>query len=158
MAFGVYPQYYPQQTYISQQQYPYYSPPMPDQLAQLRGGIQTQSQSMQQPEPSQSNSGVIWVQGEAGAKSYLVANGSTVLLMDSETNTFYIKSTDASGMPSMRIFDYTERATAKNAPPVTQEVTKQFATREELESISKRLEMLENKKKRSVTVDESVGQ
>lgn len=54
--------------------------------------------------------GMIWVQGEAGAKSYLVAAGQSVLLMDSEGSTFYIKSTDNSGMPMpLRIFDYKER-------------------------------------------------
>lgn len=158
MAFGMYPQYFPQQTYTPQQQYPYYSPPMPDQLAQLRAGMQSPAQQMPQQEQAQNSSGVIWVQGEAGAKSYLVANGANVLLMDSESNTFYLKSADASGMPSMRIFDYTERVNTKNSPPVTQTNVKQFATKEELESIAKRLEMLENKKKRGVTADESNGQ
>ena len=62
-----------------------------------------------QPAPPQS--GLQWVQGEAAAKAYLVAPNSSVLLMDSEKETFYIKSTDASGMPlPLRIFDYTERA------------------------------------------------
>ncbi|MDE5765335.1 MAG: hypothetical protein K2N49_02010 [Ruminococcus sp.] len=53
-------------------------------------------QAVQQPQNSNS---VIWVQGEAGAKSYLVAPGQTVWLMDSENLVFYIKSTDPSGMP-----------------------------------------------------------
>lgn len=54
--------------------------------------------------------GIVWVQGEAGAKSYMVGAGNSVLLMDSEKSTFYIKSTDASGMPlPLRIFDYSER-------------------------------------------------
>lgn len=56
------------------------------------------------------NNGIVWVQGEAGAKSYLVGAGNSVILMDSEDSTFYIKSTDASGMPlPLRTFDYTER-------------------------------------------------
>ena len=59
----------------------------------------------------QGNTGNInWVQGEAGAKSFLVAPGQSVLLMDSESNVFYIKSSDASGMPMpLRTFDYKER-------------------------------------------------
>lgn len=57
-----------------------------------------------------SNNGMVWVQGEAGAKSYLVGAGQSVLLMDAEGSTFYIKSTDASGMPMpLRVFDYKER-------------------------------------------------
>ena len=38
------------------------------------------------------DNGIIWVQGEAGAKSWAVAPGKSVMLMDSESNTFYIKS------------------------------------------------------------------
>lgn len=40
---------------------------------------------MQAQQPQQPQSGIQWVQGEAGAKSYLVAAGNTVMLMDSET-------------------------------------------------------------------------
>lgn len=40
----------------------------------------------------------------------MVAAGNTVLLMDSENQTFYLKSADPSGMPlPLRIFDYKER-------------------------------------------------
>ena len=60
-----------------------------------------------QPMAQQGNNGLIWVQGEAGAKSYLVAPGNTVMLMDSEGERFYLKSADASGMPMpLRIFEY----------------------------------------------------
>lgn len=62
---------------------------------------------------AQNNNGVIWVQGEAAAKSYLVAAGTSVLLMDSEAPIFYIKSTDTAGMPMpLRIFQYSEIAQA----------------------------------------------
>ena len=60
----------------------------------------------QQPQ----NNGINWVLGETAAKSYAVAPGQSMLLMDSESPVFYIKSTDQSGMPlPLRIFDYTER-------------------------------------------------
>ena len=73
---------------------------VPDNLAQLRNGQATQPPMAQpaMPQP-QSGNGLIWVQGEAGAKSYLVAANSTVMLMDSEADVFYLKSADASGMP-----------------------------------------------------------
>lgn len=54
-------------------------------------------------------SGIIWVQGEAAAKSYPVAPNATVQLWDSEAQTIYLKSADASGMPSMKVIDYTIR-------------------------------------------------
>ncbi len=62
------------------------------------------------PQPQQN--GIIWVQGEAGAKSYLVAPNTTVQLWDSENQVIYLKSADASGMPSMRVLDYTIRSEA----------------------------------------------
>ena len=101
-------------------QYPYYGtqPPMADNLAQLRmNANQMQSAVTQQPMPSQpmqqQSSQIIWVSGEAGAKSYLVAPGNTVMLLDAENSVFYLKSADASGMPlPLRIFDYKERNAA----------------------------------------------
>ena len=62
------------------------------------------------PQTQQQNNGINWVLGETAAKSYAVAPGQSMLLMDSESPVFYIKSTDQSGMPlPLRIFDYTER-------------------------------------------------
>lgn len=63
-------------------------------------------QQMSVAPQSQQTSGIIWVQGEAGAKSYLVAPNTTVQLWDSENQVIYLKSADASGMPSMKILDY----------------------------------------------------
>lgn len=80
---------------------------------------QYQPYAYQMPQTApQSQNGIIWVQGEAGAKSFIVANGQSVLLMDSENKSFYIKSTDNSGIPSLRIFDYTERNAVQNSPEV----------------------------------------
>lgn len=90
-------------TYYNNWQYnPTYTQPQYQQLTQP---VQNQSQPVQTPQ-----TGINWVQGEAGAKSFTVMAGQSVMLMDSENNVFYIKSTDASGMPlPLRIFDYTER-------------------------------------------------
>jgi hypothetical protein len=91
----------------------------------------------QQPQMTQqvNDTGILWVQGEAGAKSWAVAPGKSVMLMDSESNTFYIKSSDNSGMPMpLRIFDYNERTVQQTQPQVVQhnEIdTSQFVTREE---------------------------
>ena len=99
-------------------QYPYYGtqPPMADNLAQLRMNANQMQNAVTQPSmPSQpmqqQSSQIIWVSGEAGAKSYLVAPGNTVMLLDAENSVFYLKSADASGMPlPLRIFDYKERS------------------------------------------------
>ena len=119
--------------------YPYapqMTQPMPDQLAQLRGA-QPYAPMAQQPQQPQGG-GLIWVQGEAGAKSYLVAPGQSILLMDSERASFYLKTADASGVPAMRVFDYTERA-AHAAP---QQDAQQYATRAEVDEIKAQLSAL----------------
>ena len=73
-------------------------------------------QYQQAPQQQNNNGGLIWVSGEAGAKAYLVAPNNTVQLWDSENQTIYLKSADASGMPSMRILDYTIRSDAPKMP------------------------------------------
>ena len=127
-------------------QYPYYGaqPPMPDNLAQLRMNTNQMQSAVTQPsmppQPMQQQSSqIIWVSGEAGAKSYLVAPGNTVMLLDAENSVFYLKSADASGMPlPLRIFDYKERTTAAQQAfggVVTGEGVNldNFVTREEFE-------------------------
>ena len=75
--------------------------------------------------------GIVWVQGEAGAKSYLVGAGQSVLLMDSESSRFYIKSTDSSGMPMpLRTFEYKEvlaQQAASGSEYVTRDEFKKWA-------------------------------
>ena len=94
---------------------------------------------MQQPQP-QTGSGLIWVTGIEGAKSYLVAPNTTVMLMDSEGQRFYIKSSDQSGMPMpIRIFDYQEQ-TASTGDKMSQVET--YVTRKEFEELEKRIAKL----------------
>lgn len=86
----------------------------------------------------QQNGTPIWVQGEAGAKSYLVAPNSTVTLWDSESQTIYLKSADASGMPTMKVLDYTFREAQKPRESVQQSSPK-YATFEDLKVINGRI-------------------
>lgn len=72
-------------------------------------------QSVASPSPQQ---GINWVQGLAGAKAFMVAPGQTAFLMDSEGQTFYMKSADQSGMPTLRVFDFQERL--QQAPVASQ--------------------------------------
>lgn len=91
----------------------------------------------QQPMPQQQqNNGLIWVQGIEAMKSYPVQPGQSVLLMDSESNCFGIKTVDTSGMPlPLRVFDYKERTGQQTHPaPAPQVDTSVFITREEFES------------------------
>lgn len=133
-------QYFPQ--YQQPQYQPQVQPPM-DRLAQL------QAQQYQIPTAQivpQTNQGILWVQGEAGAKSYLVAPNTTVLLMDSESSKFYLKSTDGAGMPSLRTFEYSE--VSQNVPQAKQpeqiDLDGKYVTRAEYNALNdKYMEILE---------------
>jgi succinylarginine dihydrolase len=92
---------------------PYYQPPMADQLAQLRGAqYQPIPQQIPQVQPQQAQTGgqsMVWVSGEAEAMAYLVAPNSAVALWDSNAPTIYLKQADASGKPSIKVYDLVER-------------------------------------------------
>ena len=126
----------------------YYGQAMPDQLAQLRQNAYQQPMMGQTAQQTQGTPSIIWVQGEEGAKAYMVAAGNSVLLMDSENSAFYIKSTDASGMPlPLRVFDYKERTTAAKTPPQTaQQPGVEFVTRAEFDALAARCAALEKQK------------
>lgn len=93
----------------------------------------------QQNQQQVQNNNIIWVSGEAGAKSYLVAPNTTVQLWDSDENVIYLKSADASGMPSIKVLDYTVRETPENKNAVYSNKAI-YATKDEMEKEIKRLE------------------
>lgn len=101
-----------------------------------------QSPYMVQPQyqqPAQQNNGLLWVQGEAAAKSYLVAPNTSLALWDSEKQSIYIKSADASGMPSMKILDYTIRDNTQPSPDVN---TVNYATKDEIKALNDQINAL----------------
>ena len=101
-----------------------YQPMVPQYQAPV---MQTQQQAPQ--------NGLIWVQGEQAAKSYLVAPNSTVQLWDSEEKVIYLKSADASGMPSMKILDYTIRG-GESAQAVS---AAEYATKDDLKALEEKI-------------------
>lgn len=99
MAFGNYFGYQPQNMFNPQGA-------VPDMLNTFKSPYQPNTQN-----------GFIWVQGEAAAKSFLVAPNSTVTLWDSEKPLIYIKSADASGMPNIRTIEWKDYSPQEPAPP-----------------------------------------
>lgn len=113
--------------------------------------VQTPIQAQQQPQP-QMNNGIIWVQGEAAAKSYPIAPNSSVPLWDSEANVIYIKSADMSGMPSIKILDYTMRDVAPRAAEIQPQ--SDFATKDDISILEKEISSLKSKFERMSGGDE----
>ena len=133
-------------------QNPYYPQPMPDNLMQMR------QQQMMQPAPPPvpqnpvATGGVQWVSSEQEARGYLIAPNSAVALWDSSAPTVYLKQADASGKPTLKIYDLVERAeTAPNAP---QKQGAEFVTREEFDRLAALVGEIKGKKKRKVEDDE----
>ena len=121
----------------------YFQQPMPDQLAQLR---QNQFQQMQQPQQFQAQQNpptpsIVWVQSEQEALNYLVAPNSAVTLWDSNSPVVYLKQADASGKPSMKIYDLVERNSRPVQDPVAPAV--EYAPLSRLEALEAKLNALE---------------
>ena len=129
MPFTYQPQVY--------QPYPYYPQPVPDQLAQLR---QSQIPPQNQAAPS-----IVWVQSEQEALNYLVAPNSAVTLWDSNSPVVYFKQADASGKPSIKIYDLVERNSRPVQAPISPAV--EYATKDELAALAARLDALAAKEK-----------
>lgn len=116
---------------------------------------------MQTVPQQQVNQGLLWVSGEVGAKSYLVAPNSTVLLMDSDAQRFYLKSADNAGMPNLRIFEYTEVTNiSQNAPQALntdlKELDSKYVKREEYEGLKRQYESIMERIDSMVSNTESV--
>lgn len=133
---------------------PYYPQPMPDSLMQMRQMQQPQMQPMQQPVQQNpiAQGGVQWVNGEQEARGYLIAPNSAVALWDSSAPTVYLKQSDASGKPTLKIYDLVERAETPRTAP--QEKGVEFVTRKEFDALAALVGELKGKKKRKEADDD----
>ena len=134
--------------------YPYYGnpymPPMQDNLAQLR---QQQMQAIppipQNPLPQ---SGVQWVSGEQEARSWMVAPNAAVALWDSTAPTVYLKQADASGKPTLKVYDLVERLAS--APDAQNAPAAEYVTRKEFDALAALVSEMKGKKRKEEKSDE----
>ena len=154
MAYGNYAPFY-RGGYFN----PMQTPTMPQMVDNQNQFAQPFQQPIQQPMPIQNND-MIFVLGQNEDESYPVAPNSTVTMWDKNQKTFYIKTANAQGIPSMQIYDFTERP--QNTPQMpTEHVCKcgdNFVTKEEFKAlqgkydeIMGKLEQLEEKPKAKTT-------
>lgn len=130
MAYNIYNPYYPAaynpyNVYSYQPQYQQ-TPPIVQQSAQ---------QGVQANLPT-SPSSLIWVRNQNEAAMYPVAPNNAVALWDSSAPSIYLKQADASGKPSMKVYDLVERtAQQENATSENTTKTAEYATKDELSAI-----------------------
>ena len=135
----------PNYPYYGYQPYQPYQPPMADQLMQLR---QNQFQPNMQQVPQQQAPSIVWVQSEAEAMTYPIAPNNAVTLWDSNAPVIYLKQADASGKPSMKIYDLVERNSRPVQTMQTQAV--EYATKDELAALAARLDAITTMKESPV--------
>lgn len=110
-------------------QYPQYQQPQQQPITQPAQPVPTYT-----PQPT--SNGITWVQGEAGAKSYMVPANNSILLMDSEDSRFYIKTSDMSGMPMpLRVFEYKELTQGNQSQQTIQTASTDYITRKEFDEL-----------------------
>lgn len=120
--------------------------------------MQMRQQQMMQPAPPPvpqnpvAQGGVQWVSGEQEARGYLIAPNSAVALWDSTAPTVYLKQADASGKPTLKIYDLVERT--ETASAASQKPSVEFVTREEFDKLAALVGEIKGKKKRKVEEDE----
>lgn len=96
-------------------------------------------QQMQQPQSS-----MIWVTGEQEAFNYPVAPNNAVALWDSSKAAVYIKQADASGKPTIKIYDLAERTQAPtSAAGAEQSKLQTYAEKSVVEALQASVEKLQ---------------
>ena len=116
--------------------FPYYQTYQP----QYPQYFQTNYQPIQQPQqpynPVANQSGIIWVSGDQEASLYPIAPNNAVALWARDGKTIYLKSADATGKPSMKVYDLVERAeTSSDAISDAGGKQTAYATKDELKAV-----------------------
>lgn len=128
--------YYPQN---------YYQPPLADQMNQFRQQpyqqpMQTPAQMQPIQQPQAQGQSIIWVQNQQEAYNYLVAPNSAVALWDSNSPVIYLKQADASGKPTVKIYDLVERTA--QLPQAAPQPAAEYVTRQEFAALQARIDAL----------------
>ena len=138
MAYGNYAPFY-RGGYFNPMQTPT-MPQMADNQNQFAPSYQQPMQTNPAPMPiqtQQTNDTMLFVLNENEASAYPVAPNNSVVLWDKNNKTFYIKTANAQGIPSMQIYDFKERIQTQENAPKTHECTcgDKYATKEQLNAV-----------------------
>lgn len=94
--------------------------------------------------PTQPTQQIIWVSGPQEAQMYPIAPNNAVTLWDKSGKNVYVKTADATGKPSMTVYDLVERKI--NATESVSEADSNlptYATKEQLEAVSEAVKGLD---------------
>lgn len=133
----------------------YYNPSIPQQDMQTNQQIPVQQPMQQMPMQTPTpftqtqpiNDMMLFVLNENEASAYPVAPNNSVVLWDKNNKTFYIKTANAQGIPSMQIYDFIERIENPSKTP-TEHVCKcgdDFIPKSELNAINGKFDDISGK-------------
>lgn len=121
---------YPYQSYQNPWQQGYYPMYQQPQIQQQQP-VQQQSYS-----PAINQSGIIWISGESEAAMFPIAPNNAVALWTKDGKTIYLKSADATGKPTMRVYDLVERAeSASDGGQAAGDKVPTYATKDDLAAV-----------------------
>ena len=118
MAYPFYQPYQPYSGYLPQSYQPVVQP---QQIQQMQG---------------QNTSGIIWVSGAQEAGMYPVSPNNAVALWEQSGKVIYLKSADATGKPTMRVYDLVERTDSSAAAPESMDGKSDYATKDDVAALA----------------------
>ena len=121
---------YPYTSYQNPYQQGYYP------YQQMQQPVMQQAQPMQTQQtysPAINQNGIIWISGESEAAMFPIAPNNAVALWEKSGKTIYLKSADATGKPTMRVYDLVELS--QNASDGVTEQTPAYATKDDLATV-----------------------
>lgn len=83
------------------------------------------------------NNNIIFVQGEVGAKSFQLQPNQSVMLLDNDDSKFYIKTTDSTGMSTLKAYRFEEIKDASGGS-----IENKYVTKEEFDSFKANIDSL----------------
>lgn len=111
-----------------------------------------QSQIPQALQNPVAQSGVQWVSGEQEARNWMIAPNAAVALWDSSAPTVYLKQADASGKPTLKVYDLVERLAS--APDAQKAPAAEYVTRKEFDALAALVSEMKGKKRKEEKSDE----
>ena len=125
---------YPYYNYNPYQQNYYPATYQPMQTAQQP--VMQQAQPQQTYSPAINQSGIIWISGPQEAAMFPVGPNSAVALWQKDGKVIYLKSADATGKPTMTVYDLVQRTeTASDGVSEQGDKLPAYATKDELSAV-----------------------
>lgn len=125
---------YPYVSYQNPYQQSFYQPYQQQPIMQPQPVQQQMSQQPQNYSPFVNQSGIIWISGPQEAQMYPIAPNNAVALWEKSGKSIYLKQADATGKPTITVYDLVERKDVNSFSDAPAENTT-YATKDDLAAV-----------------------